>query len=296
MNIKELEEKIVEIRKNISNIDFNKIEHNILVSFVQDYVNFQITFLGIEPEEMGNYSIIKREMVFYPPNYDKCIKRIYNMYSKYPMSEIKEKHNKKMSFFVPFPDQNECVVYINSFSGFVSEVAHLALMLVSYYLNISCDRMVSELYDGTMVLNFGLHLDKIRRDALVYCCLPEEIKNIAKRLALLDPFGSTIDYLFEGASLNKLENIIPDYINDIKKCIFKNDISFLNLSNEQLRNYMHNKIEVCHIQASYILKKYKEINEDDDYNFKLWFLIMREKILRYKDVSILLKNKYRISL
>ena len=137
MNIKECEEKIVEIRNNISNIDFKKIEHNILVSFVQDYVNFQITFLGIEPEEMGNYSIIKREMVFYPPNYDKCVQKIFNMYSKYPMSEIKEKHNKKMSFFVPFPDRDECLVYINSFSGFVSEVAHLALMLVSYYLNIS---------------------------------------------------------------------------------------------------------------------------------------------------------------
>lgn len=82
MNIKEFEEKIVEIRNNISNIDFKKIEHNILVSFVQDYVNFQIAFLGIETEEMGNYSIIKREMVFYPPNYDKCVQKIFNMYSR----------------------------------------------------------------------------------------------------------------------------------------------------------------------------------------------------------------------
>jgi hypothetical protein len=296
LNIKECEKKIIKVRNNISNIDFKKIKHNILVSFVQDYVNFQITFLGIDLEEMGNYSIIKGDMVFYPNNYDKCVQKIFNMYSKYPMSEIKEKHNKNISFFVPFPDQYECLVYINSFSGFISEVAHLALILVSYYLNVPCDRMVSELYDGTMVLNFGLHLDKIRRDALVYSCLPEKIKNIAKSLTLLDPLRSNTDYLFEGASINKLENIIPDYINDIKNCVIRKDNSILNISNEQIRNYMYNEIILHHIQASYILKKYKEMNENDDYYSKLWSLVMKERKLLYKDISIFLIDKYGIAL
>lgn len=295
MNTPEFKLRINEISKNLSNINFSKIEHNMLISYVQDYVNLQIKYIGLDPEEMGEYSIIKNEMVFYPPNYEECIKHIFKRYSKYSIDEIRDKHKTTLSFFVPFNDHTDCLVYIRNYSGFISEVAHMALMLLSYYLKIPCNRMVSELYDGTMTLIFGLHLDKIKRDEQIYSCLPEEIKDIARNLVNLNPLISDVEYIYEQTLMNKLE-ALPNYMLNIEKCFSKNRINVLNFKQEEIRNYVHNEIVLCHIQASYILMKYKENFGIDDYYRRFWNEIFKLNKLNYKDVGKLLRQKFNIVL
>lgn len=296
MNTPEFKLKINEISKNLSNMDFSKIEHNVLISYVQDYVNFQIKYLGIDPEEMGEYSIIKNEMVFSPSNYEDCIKHIFERYSKYSIDEIRDKHKITISFFVPFNDQTDCLVFIRNYSGFISEVAQMALMMVSYYLKIPCNRMVSELYDGTMTLIFGLHLDKIKRDEKIYSCLPEEVKVIARNLVNLNTLISDVDYLYEQTLMNNLEDTLPNYMLNIERCFSKNRIDVSNFKQEEIRNYVHNEIVLCHVQASYLLMKYKKNIRTDVYYRRFWNEILKLKILNYKDVGKLLRQKFNIFL
>lgn len=291
---------IKRISNKLKKIDIKTIDKDHLILYSQNYLDFIIRFLGMEKNDMDYLAIITKDMVYNPVIFNDFL----NFYrEKYDINETIEELKKIPSHcYVAFyhPKGERGFVYIEKNSHLVSELAHFALHQVGYYKDKVEDQLVSELFDGTMVINFEKvshlfkdELNEIQRRNGVYNCLPKDIKNYIREISMYgDKYDNKYVFLetkFKKTCMNKIE--------DIKKDLNKIQITIPCSKEKPEWHYIVEEVLNCHMQASYILTQYKEkYGMEDPFYRKLWLRILKCETLTYSSISTLLESEFDISL
>jgi len=181
---------LLKTSNELKKVDFKTITHRELILYSQEYVDLLFEYLNMNKKELGSFSMIKNDMVFNPTTYDEFINYYHKKVdSSKTIVELKKKPPHKYIGFYRLPEEKKGFVYIEKYPDLISELAHFALHQVGYYLEKIPDQLVSELFDGTMVMNFGQmsnhfndRLNEIHRNVDVYNCLTDNIKNLIDKM------------------------------------------------------------------------------------------------------------------
>jgi len=286
--------RIKEISNKISEVNFNKIDHEELLLLSQYYIDSLFQFLNINKEKLGNYGFINESMIYHPRTFNDFIE-YYRKYSckNTDIEELKKRTTKYYVGFYPIIAEKKCYVYIEKYHEFISELAHMALQLVGYSKGHEPDRYVSEIFDGTMKYNFNLNTDNMDVSAEIYACLPKNIKKYIINVSNLKEPITNINHIIIGS---ELENMIYSNISEINECLNEKGIMSILYDKEKERTLIPETIIYCHMQASYILFTYQKKYGRDDYFQNLWLTIIKCNAFTFENFNNVLENKFHISL
>ena len=297
MDIKNYDKIINEINQIISKLDFKNMGHKNLIQYSQYYVNFLFQFLGMYLKDMGSFAIINKEMVYHPPTYEKFINKLYRAFNcQKSKGYLRYNYSINESTFCPFPKKQKCYAYVESYHGFISELAHMAHTLVCYSVDKPFEQIVSELFDGTMIINFcriedilNKPLNEIRRNFDVYNCLNEEIKSLIREISISTSINNSLKL--------KFKKTIKKYIEEVIKCLNKIGQTIPSSDQKPEWHYVFEEVLGYHMQAGYLLNKYQKKFGIKDYFFKnYWSTMLEAETQTFKHVRKMMKEKYNICL